>query len=76
MNRINKSGRAHKMKEKMYYKLFSFALLKFLYAHGINPISNGTHENGKPYWIFIMDDELSRVLKAYTSYKECKNYKL
>lgn len=57
------------MKKVEYYKNFSINQLRFIKAHGIRPVSKGTHENGKSFWIFEMTPELSEVLKRWTENK-------
>lgn len=53
-----------------YYRCFSVPMLRFIRAHGINPVSKGTHPSTeKTFWLFEMDDDLSRVLKTWSKNK-------
>ena len=58
-----------------FYRCFSINLLRWLKIHGVKPVSKGTHENGKSFWIFEMDEELSKLLTAWSDNKRAKEGK-
>ena len=53
-----------------YYKCYSSNLKRFLSTNDIKPISVGfnTHTN-RHFSVYILDDELSRLLTAFTKAK-------
>ena len=54
-----------------YYRCFSITLRRFIKIHNIRSISKGVHNlTGKVYWVYVLNNELSEVLKAYTASKE------
>lgn len=61
--------------KQQYYKCFSINLLRFIKVHGIRPVSKGVHPNGKSFWIFEMNEELSKVLTTWTENKKRKDHK-
>lgn len=62
------------MDNKRYFKLYSIPLLRFIKAHGMKPLSKGVNKvTGKTFWLFEMDDELSRVLTIWTNNNPNKN---
>jgi hypothetical protein len=61
------------MMKQMYYKCFSINQLRFIKIHGIKPVSKGIHPNGKTFWVFDMNDELSAVLTTWTKNKVNKS---
>lgn len=59
------------MNSKKYYKCFSYNLKKFIGVHGIKPLSSGVHqETGKTYFVYEMNQELSRILTIWTENKK------
>jgi hypothetical protein len=61
------------MCSKNYYTLFSVNLLRFLKAHGLRPVSRGTHQNGKNFWVFEVDDTLSNCLTTWSNNRKVKS---
>lgn len=54
-----------------YYKCYSINLLRFIRVHGIKPISSGINsKTQRRFWIFVLDDELSRILTIWSNNKK------
>lgn len=59
------------MNDREYYKCYSFNLKRFIEAHGVYAVSQGVHpRTDKIYHIFILDDELSRILTAWSNNRD------
>ncbi|WP_404354612.1 hypothetical protein [Exiguobacterium aurantiacum] len=58
------------MQKIEYYRCFSINMLRFIRAHGIEPVSKGVHPvTARTFWLFEMDAELSRILKTWSKNK-------
>lgn len=63
-----------KNKEQRYYKCYSYPLKNFIEAHGIYPISSGVNpRTNKVFNLFVMTDELSRILHNWSNNKDKVN---
>lgn len=58
------------MKEKEYFKCYSWRLKRFIQAHGIYPVSSGVNQQtNKVYNLFVVTNELSGILKNWSTNK-------
>lgn len=59
------------MNEIKNYNCFSLTQLKYIKSNGIEPIHKMIHsETKKTFWIFEMNDKLSRVLTEWTELRK------
>lgn len=59
--------------QKQFYKCFSYNLKRFIEIHGIKALSSGVHPTThKKYFVYEVDEELSRVLTIWTQNKQDK----
>lgn len=59
--------------QKQFYKCFSYNLKRFIEVHGIRAISRGVHpKTNKTYFVYEINEELSRVLSTWSANKENK----
>lgn len=60
-----------KVVKAKFYSCYSINMLRFIKAHSIKPVSKGVNGNtGKTFWVFETTDELSAVLKTWSSNKK------
>lgn len=58
------------MDEKLFY-CYSHRLKKFLDLHDMKYESKGAHKvTGKPYYLYVVTDNLDKVLKMWGEYKK------
>lgn len=57
--------------ESKQFKCYSRKLMYFLGIHNINYIDKYyNNSNGKPYWLFDYNDELTAVLTKWEDFKQ------
>lgn len=58
-------------RKEEFYKCYSYNLKNFINAHGVYSVSSGVNpKTNNVYHIFMLNDELSKILTAWTRKKE------
>lgn len=57
-----------------FYKCYSINLCRFLKVNDVRYLSKGINEHtGRTYWVFLLDDKLSKLLTIWTQDKIAKD---